>query len=86
MEASIRASKALRFGLAEVQPEQPYDNAARLAHEIGDILCMVELLVEHGMVAEHEIEAGTANKRRQLMRYMQNIPEGGLWPHQQVAT
>jgi len=45
-EVSQRAAKAIRFGLDEVQEGQPFDNHARLAGELKDLLAAVELLNE----------------------------------------
>lgn len=78
-EVGIRVSKARRFGVAEVQPGQPHDNATRIAHEVGDVFYVVEVLLDCGLIMQEDIEAGMASKKRQLRRYMQNQPPGG-WP------
>lgn len=70
-EASIRASKMKRFGVKEVQPEQPYDNSQRLAHEIGDLEEMIEFLKREGLINEEDIEEGRQHKRDQLKKFMQ---------------
>lgn len=77
MEASIRASKASRFGFSEVQPGQPHSNADRLGHEVGDIFYVVELMLEHGLLKQEDINAGRVSKKRQLRTYMQHQPPGG---------
>ncbi|MBL4839367.1 MAG: hypothetical protein JKY47_00885 [Thalassospira sp.] len=71
-EVAQRASKALRFGLDETQPGQPFDNAQRLAHEIGDFKCMVSKLLEAGMIRITDVDVGNASKREQLAKYMQH--------------
>lgn len=43
-EVAQRASKALRFGLHEVQPGQPLTNLQRLIGEVQDLLAAVEML------------------------------------------
>lgn len=43
-EVAIRASKAIRFGLQEIQPGQVYTNAARLRDELNDLLAVAEML------------------------------------------
>lgn len=43
-EVAQRTSKAVRFGLDEVQPGQPHDNRKRLEEELGDLLGMVDML------------------------------------------
>jgi hypothetical protein len=43
-EVAHRASKALRFGLAEVQPGQPLRNAKRIEHEFIDLVAAWDML------------------------------------------
>ena len=43
-EVIVRANKAARFGLTEVQPGQPHDNRERLRDELEDLLVAVQLL------------------------------------------
>lgn len=44
-----RATKAQRFGLREIQPEQDLTNEQRLAIELDDLTGTLELLAEHGL-------------------------------------
>ncbi|HYH65426.1 MAG TPA: hypothetical protein VD866_12085 [Urbifossiella sp.] len=43
-EVAQRASKALRFGLAEVEPGQPLTNAQRLMREVNDLIAVYQML------------------------------------------
>ncbi|MEQ0217785.1 hypothetical protein ABLV18_27155 [Klebsiella sp. CN_Kp114] len=45
-EIAVRASKAIRFGLDEIQPGQTLTNAQRLALELDDLYGAIELLNE----------------------------------------
>lgn len=45
-EVAVRASKAIRFGLEEIQPGQELTNAQRLALELDDLYGAIELLNE----------------------------------------
>jgi hypothetical protein len=74
---ATRASKALRFGLDEVQSGQPFSNAERLGHEAGDVIEMVEHLIARGLILREDIEHGRASKRRKLMIGQQ---EAGVSP------
>lgn len=47
-ETAQRATKALRFGLEEVQPEQDATNAERIVYEFNDIVAVMELLYAEG--------------------------------------
>jgi len=49
-EVQHRASKALRFGLDEVQDGQPHDNRDRLSFELADLRAIVHLLTEDNSV------------------------------------
>lgn len=49
-EVAHRASKALHFGLQEVQPQQELTNAQRLVGEFVDLLAVMEMLEEEGLV------------------------------------
>jgi NTP pyrophosphatase (non-canonical NTP hydrolase) len=51
-EVAQRVSKALRFGLDEVQPGQASDNADRIADELGDLISVVEILVMDELIPE----------------------------------
>lgn len=43
-EVAQRASKAARFGLAEVQPGQAKTNARRIADEMNDLIAVYQML------------------------------------------
>jgi len=66
-----RGTKLLRFGPEEIQPGQPHSNAYRLGLEIGDLLEIVDMAVREGLVSQEAIDAGRANKKRQLAKFMQ---------------
>lgn len=68
-EVSQRVSKALRFGLTEVQPGQPYDNAERLSHELADLLGVMNMLVAE-MSIPHPSPTRVAAKRAKVEKYV----------------
>lgn len=43
-EVAQRVSKALRFGLAEVEPGQPLTNAQRIMGEVNDLVAVYSML------------------------------------------
>ena len=51
VEVSQRCSKALRFGLSEIQPGQELTNAERIRGEYIDLLASMRMLVEEGVIA-----------------------------------
>ncbi|WP_417790656.1 hypothetical protein [Terasakiella pusilla] len=76
-KASQSASKALRFGLDETQPGQPFDNAQRLGHEIGDLYRVAERMMVRGIVDESDVEEGFNNKEKKLAKFMQHSAQEG---------
>lgn len=72
-EVIQRSSKAVRFGLADVQLGQPLDNEARLVSEIVDFLTIIDMIEESGFVhmplAEKMAKMMEA-KRQKVYAYM----------------
>lgn len=50
VEVAQRCSKALRFGLSEIQPGQELTNAERIRGEYIDLLAVMRMLVEEGAI------------------------------------
>jgi len=67
-----RASKAIRFGLDEIQPGQELTNAQRLTQEIGDLCAVVDRLTKCGALSMAEIIAAKERKFPKLDRFMQS--------------
>lgn len=76
------ATKALRFGLHEVQSNQPLTspltNAERLVVEIVDLLAIIDMLVERGflpeMIAVDEIDLRRKKaKVEKFMHYAEQV-------------
>lgn len=65
-EVAQRASKAIRFGFEETQPEQPLDNRVRLEQELGDLMGVADLL---GLVPDREHRAKKAARIKKYMKY-----------------
>ncbi len=59
--AGVRASKALRFGVSEVQPGQQHSNAYRLGSELGDLLKVMNLLIERDIIPMEAVESAFMN-------------------------
>jgi hypothetical protein len=47
-EVGQRITKALRFGMSEIQPGQPLTNAERIVAEFHDLFVMMEWLIAEG--------------------------------------
>lgn len=57
-------SKVFRFGMTESYDGQT--NQQRLESELGDLLCMVELMIEKNLVNRKNISQSLLNKRKRL--------------------
>ncbi len=55
-------SKCRRFGLENQYLKESGTQREHLAKEIGDVLAMVELLKEHGVVTQQELDLAKRNK------------------------
>jgi|TARA_A100001391_G_C5082480_1_gene280248 NTP pyrophosphatase (non-canonical NTP hydrolase) len=74
-EVGQRVSKALRFGLGEIQPGQPFTNAERIAEEMGDLCDVYRILVNEGVLPVAAVNAET--KLAKIERFMAISREQG---------
>ena len=68
-EVTQAVSKCFRFGLAECYPGTDTTNRDRLEEEIGDLLAMIALLEQAGVVTEAGLHASFNNKIAKLKRW-----------------
>ena len=68
-----RTSKALRFGLDEIQPDRfpEESNAIRLATEIGDLKAVVLLLEREGVLDGERSFNAKVQKFQKLKKFLQ---------------
>lgn len=59
-EAIVEASKLIRFG-SDTMPE-----VYQMETEIGDLMCMIHLLEEYGIISMEEVEGHIKAKREKL--------------------
>jgi len=66
-EVTQAISKVFRFGLNERWPE-PINptNKERLEEEVGDLLCMIDIMVEKGIISDEKLNKARINKREKL--------------------
>lgn len=75
-EVHQRCSKALRFGMNEVQVDQPLNNSQRILQEFNDLIAAMELL--YGCpVAELIDEVQVTDKKRKVEKYLRYAAECG---------
>lgn len=76
-EVAQRASKALRFGLSEIQPEQSLTNAQRLVAEINDLVAVVDMLHERELIVDTLSRECVEEKKQKILRFMEYARECG---------
>lgn len=59
-EVAVEASKIIRFG---------YEKSGSLESEVGDLMCMVNLLQEHGLIDWDNVNACADAKREKLKKW-----------------
>lgn len=75
-EVSQRASKAIRFGLNEVQKGQDYSNSYRIMHEMADLVAVYQMLAEED-VLPHVSSDLIDVKKEKIEKYYQYSKELG---------
>ena len=60
-------SKVFRFGLNTAYNDKT--NRERLEEEIGDLLCMIDILVEKTIISDSNINQARKNKRDKLRQW-----------------
>lgn len=65
-EVAQRLSKALRFGLREIQPKQDLDNRARIQYEFNDLL---GVMAELGYTVDAHDGAAKMEKVERYLEY-----------------
>ena len=63
-EVTQAISKIFRFGSSAEHNGRT--NQSRLSEEVGDLLCMIDLLVERGIVSDTDINQARLKKREKL--------------------
>lgn len=71
-EVGQRVTKALRFGLNEVQPGQPLTNAQRIVEELNDLWSVAYILLDEGIIQFGNEPSGPiiSAKRAKIEKFM----------------
>ena len=63
-------SKVFRFGWQSSHPSRPFHtNKMHLEEEIGDLLCMVNILFDKGIIDQDMVKIAAENKLVKLKKY-----------------
>ena len=68
-EVSQSVSKIFRFGWESKHPKTGVNNKEHLEEEIGDLLCMVDILIEKSIISDSEVNAARKAKREKLKQW-----------------
>lgn len=68
-EVTQAISKVFRFGFTAIHPDGGKNNRERLEEEIGDMLCMIDLMVEKNIVNRYNIIEASKDKRKKLEKW-----------------
>lgn len=68
-EVVVAVSKCHRFGMDNYKPGKPKTNREHLEEEIGDLLAMVDIMLEKGLVTIEHLEAAKIAKIEKLKKW-----------------
>jgi hypothetical protein len=63
-----RVTKALRFGVDEIQPGQLLSNAERIAQELNDLIGSVEMLIDDGIL-DWQVNRDAVEAKKEKIKY-----------------
>jgi hypothetical protein len=70
-EVGQRVSKALRFGLEEIQPGQNQTNAQRIVYEFTDLLAVFDMLGREKIIDASIDPIALAKKMSKVQKYIE---------------
>jgi NTP pyrophosphatase (non-canonical NTP hydrolase) len=65
-EVIVEVSKCNRFGMSSKHYKTGIQHSKMLEMEIGDVLAMVDILVDQGVLDRDELDIATQNKKEKL--------------------
>lgn len=68
-EVVVAVSKISRFGLDNYKPGKPKTNREHLEEEVGDLLAMVDLMVEHKIIDINSVDIAREAKKDKLRQW-----------------
>lgn len=61
-------SKIFRFGINETHKDG-MQHQEKLEMEVGDLLCMINLMTQHGLIRPAQVNAAVENKQSKLKQW-----------------
>lgn len=68
-EVVVAVSKISRFGIDNFKPGKPKTNREHLEEEVGDLLAMVDLMIEHKIIDINSVDVARAAKKDKLKQW-----------------
>ena len=68
-EVVVAVSKISRFGIDNFKPGKPKTNREHLEEEVGDLLAMVDLMIEHKIIDNNSVDVARAAKKDKLKQW-----------------
>ena len=68
-EVIVEVSKIRRFGLDTVHQKTGQNHKEMLSLEVGDVLAMVDILLEQGVLVQAELDVAKQNKKDKLRKW-----------------
>lgn len=74
-EVSQAISKVFRFGFEDCHPVTKINNREHLEEELGDLMCMIDLLIDSGVVSESAVMTAKHEKMMKLEKWSKIFSE-----------
>ena len=68
-EAIVEVSKCRRFGMDSIHYKSGVKHGTALEMELGDVLAMIDILVDQGVIDRDGLEVATENKKLKLQQW-----------------
>ena len=62
-------SKCNRFGIDNIKPGKPKTNREHLEDELGDVLAMIDIMLEYDIIKQENIDLAKQNKFEKLKKW-----------------
>lgn len=77
-EVVVAVSKISRFGLDNYKPGKPKTNREHLEEEVGDLMAMIDLMVEHNIIDINSVDVARKAKKDKLKQWSNIYTEVGI--------
>lgn len=68
-EVIVEVSKCRRFGINSLHYKTNLSHQTMLEHEVGDVLAMIDILIDQGIIDGSNLELAKQNKKEKLKQW-----------------